>query len=168
MKTILSKQFRILAFGLLLFFIQIANAQSPIIKEFRNILIDAPNKFESYKVAKISDNKDKNYELYSSKIEELPFSVTRVIAKTNDEPSVYFIKYDVKNLDAMMLKLFINISTQYMTEINDMVKSGNYTGRDVKDNGDDITEVFDLKGNHVMDYISNADAHFIYVYSRTN
>lgn len=165
MKTILSKLVENTAVAILLFVVTLANAQSPIIQEFRNILADAPNKFESFKVDKLSENTEKNYQYYSSNIKELPFSTTRIVSKPNNEQSIYLIKYNVKNLDGMMLNIFTNISTQYMTEINDMVKSGKYTGRDLKDGTDGVTEILDLNGKHIVDYISNADDHYIYVYS---
>jgi len=140
------------------------NAQSPIIKTFREIVADAANDFNNYKVTKISENKEKNYDLYSSKIEELPFSSTKIIVPTNNKKPIYFIKYSIKDLDVMTLKLFTNISEQYITEINEMIKTGKYTGKDVKEKEDDITELYDLKGAHIMDYISNVNAHYIYIY----
>jgi hypothetical protein len=64
----------------------------------------------------------------------------------------------------MMLKMFTIISGQYITELNEMVVSGNYTGKDYTENGESTTEIKDLQGNTVAQYISNSTEHLVVVF----
>lgn len=71
-------------------------------------------------------------------------------------------------MDAMMLRLFTSISQQYITEVNEMVKSGNYTGRDYESNGESINELKDTKCELIFQYISSAKEHVLVFYGALN
>lgn len=152
---------------LILAFITIAfqnlSAQSPIIKEFREIVKDIPNQFNTIQKELLQDNTEKNYKIYSSTIEDSAIS-RAMISKSLADGAVYVIRFDVQSLDGMMLKMFTIISGQYITELNDMVASGNYTGKDYQNNGETTTEIKDLQGNVVVQYISNSTEHLIMVF----
>ena len=152
---------------LILVFITIAfqnlSAQSPIINQFREIIKDAPNQFNTIQKDLLQDNTEKNYKIYSSTIEDTAISKA-VISKSLSDGAVYVIRFDVQSLDGMMLKMFTIISGQYITELNDMVKSGNYTGKDYQNNGETTTELKDLQGNVVVQYISNNTEHLVMVF----
>ena len=65
----------------------------------------------------------------------------------------------------MMLKIMMVIAQKYVDEMNAMVKSGSYTGRDYeKTDGTTVTEIKDLNGVNIVDYQSNKDQHIVLVY----
>jgi hypothetical protein len=140
------------------------SAQSPIIKQFREIIKDAPNQFNTIQKELLQDNKEKNYKIYSSTIEDTAISKA-MISKSLADGAVYVIRFDVQNLDGMMLKMFTIISGQYITELNEMVSSGNYTGKDYNENGESTTELKDLQGNTIVQYISNEKEHLVLIFA---
>jgi hypothetical protein len=139
------------------------SAQSPVIKQFREIIKDAPNQFNTIQKELLQDNKEKNYKIYSSTIDDTAISKS-VISKSLADGAVYVIRFDVQNLDGMMLKMFTIISGQYITELNEMVASGNYTGKDYNENGESTTQLKDLQGNTVVQYISNSSEHLVVIF----
>jgi uncharacterized protein YxeA len=141
----------------------ISFAQTPIIKQFREVVKDAPNQFINFQKDLLKDNPEKHNKLYNSKIENTAIS-SNFISQTEGRGGVYITRFDVANLDGIMLKMFTLISGQYVTELNEMVKSGNYIGRDYQENGESITELKDLKGNLAVEYISNEKEHLVMVY----
>jgi hypothetical protein len=151
----------------IVFFIAVISfAQSPIIKQFREVVKDAPNQFTNFQKDLLSDNPEKHNKLYNSTIEDTAIS-NNFISQTEGQNGVYIIRFDVANLDGMMLKMFLTISEQYIKELNEMEKSGAYTGRDYQENGENITELKDLKGNVAVEYISNATEHLVMVYGKS-
>jgi hypothetical protein len=153
----------ILIIAIFLVAITTISAQSPVIKQFREIIKDAPNQFNTIQKELLQDNKEKNYKIYSSTIEDTAISKS-VISKSLTDGAVYVIRFDVQSLDGMMLKMFTIISGQYITELNEMVASGNYTGKDYNENGESTTEIKDLQGNTVAQYISNSTEHLVVVF----
>ena len=137
-----------------------ALAQTPVIKDFRTVVKDIPNQFANLKKDILQDNKDKNYKIYSSTIPDLAISKT-LITVTQAEGPAYIITFKTETMDTMMLRLFTMIAQQYMKEINEMVATGNYKGRDYKSNGEDITELTDNNGVKVLEYISSPKEHVI-------
>jgi hypothetical protein len=140
-----------------------ALAQTPVIKDFRTIVKDIPNQFDNLKKELLQDNTEKNYKIYSSTIADLPISKTLITITQTDGP-VYIITFKTETMDAMMLRLFTMIAQQYMKEINEMVATGNYKGRDYKSNGEDITELTDNNGVKVLEYISSPKEHLLLFY----
>ncbi len=140
-----------------------ALAQTPIIKDFRTIVKDIPNQFANLKKDLLQDNTEKNFKLYSSTIADLPISKTLITVTQTDGP-VYIITFKTETMDTMMLRLFTNIAQQYMKEINDMVATGNYKGRDYQANGEGITELTDNNGIKVLEYISSPKEHLLLFY----
>lgn len=140
-----------------------ALAQTPIIKDFRTVVNDIPNQFDNLKKDLLQDNKEENYKIYSSTIEDLAISRTLITITQSDGP-VYIITFKTETMDTMMLRLFTMIAQQYIKEINDMVATGNYKGRDYKSNGEDITELTDNNGVKVLEYISGPKEHLLLFY----
>jgi len=151
---------------IVLFITAISFAQSPIIKQFREVVKDAPNQFINFQKDLLSDNPEKHNKLYNSTIDDTAIS-RNFITKTEGQNGVYVIRFDVANLDGMMLKMFLLISEQYIKELNEMEDSGAYTGRDYRENGENITELKDLKGNVAVEYISSATEHLVMVYGKS-
>ena len=84
--------------------------------------------------------------------------------KDETKHAVYIIRYNVKDLDAMYLKLMI-MAQKYMDEFNVIAKSGMYLGRDYKnESGADVTEIKDKDGNNIVDYQSTKDQQMLIVF----
>ena len=138
-------------------------AQSDAILQFRQVVNDIPNQFDNLKKDLLQDNTEKNYKLYSSKIDDMPISKT-LISVSQKDGHVYIVTFNVENMDTMMLRIFTMISQQYINEINEMVKTGNYVGKDYNSNGEDITELTDKNGNLAFQYISSPKEHLLIFY----
>lgn len=147
----------------LLFLSAVTFAQSDAILQFRQVMQDIPNQFDNLKKDLLQDNTEKNFKLYSSKIEDLPISRT-VISVSPKVGHVYMVTFNVEKMDSMMLRVFTVLSQQYIAEINEMVKSGNYKGSDYTNNGESITELTDAKGELVFEYISSSKEHVLVFY----
>ena len=136
------------------------SAQSDAVLQFRQIVNDIPNHFDNLKKDLLEDNAEKKIKLFSSKIEDMPISKNFIsVSETNGH--IYLMSFNVENMLGMKLKLFNIIMQDYLKEINDMVKTGNYTGRDFNSNGEDYTELTDKNGNVTLQYISNPKEHLI-------
>lgn len=138
-------------------------AQSDVILQFRQVVKEIPNQFDNLKKDLLQDNTEKNYKLYSSKIEDMPISKTLISVSPKDG-HIYLITFNIEQMDSMMLRIFTSISKQYINELNEMVKSGNYKGRDYNSNGEDITELTNTKGELVLQYISSSKEHVLIFY----
>jgi len=143
-----------------------AQEPAPIIKELRSIVADASTGFESYLGEVDGKDEASGTTFYKSKKEpEASISQAFIMEKEATAHRTFILRYNVKDLDAMMLKMMMIMAQKYMDEINAMVKSGNYTGRDYeKPDGTTVTEINDLEGNHIMDYQSTNDQQMILVY----
>lgn len=138
-------------------------AQSDAILNFREVVKEIPNQFDKLKKDLLRDDTEKNFKLYSSTIEDMPISKT-IISVSPKDGHIYLVTFNIEQMDAMMLRIFTTISQQYITEINEMVKSGNYKGRDYESNGESITELTDAKGDLVFQYISSSKEHVLIFY----
>lgn len=147
----------------LLFLSTATFAQSDAILNFRQVVKEIPNQFDNLKKDLLQDNTEKNYKLYSSKIEDMPISKT-VISISPKDGHVYIVTFNVEQMDRMMFQIFSSISQQYINELNEMVKSGNYKGRDYNSNGENITELTDAKDQLVLQYISSGKEHLLIFY----
>ena len=147
----------------LLFLSAVTFAQSDAILNFRQVVNDIPNQFDNLKKDLLQDNTEKNFKLYSSKIEDMPIGKT-LISVSQKEGPIYLTTFNVEKMDSMMLRIFTTISQQYITEINEMVKSGNYKGRDYNSNGESITELTNNKDELIFQYISSSKEHVLIFY----
>lgn len=142
-----------------------AAAQSPVIKNLRTVIADAPNGFVSLRGEVTEENKEKKATFYKSTLEAAGGDAFMVKMEQTGKV-VYAIRYDIKNMQSAMLPLITKIIEQYIAELNEMVKSGKYTGREyTSDDGMSVTEINDQEGRHILDYSSNADWQNIYVFS---
>ena len=143
--------------------VSIARGQSPIIEDFRNIIKNIPANFDVLKKEMTEENKDKNYKLFTTTLADLPIC-DNFIFESPVEGTFLVLSYKVKNMDVMMMKIFNTMVPQYMNEINEMIKTGNYKGEDFEENGKSITEVTDLNGKIILQYRSNSEEHRIMFY----
>lgn len=146
-----------------LFIVAASVAQTPIIKDFRTVIKDIPNDFETLKSEMTEDGKDETYKLYTTTLDDSPICDSFIFESATGE-RVFILSYNVKKMDSMMFKIFNTMVPQYLNEMNDMVKTGNYKGEDYNDNGTSITEITDLKGKIIVQYRSTADEHRIMFY----
>ncbi len=139
------------------------SAQSPLINEFRTIVAERATGFKNLQKELLQENVEKQVKIYNSSIGQS--SICRaLITNSQQEGATFLLIYNVETMDGMMIKLFTNMAQQYVTELNDMVKSGQYKGRDYNDGADSITEVTDLDGKVVAQYVSNSADHMILVF----
>ncbi len=157
----------ILSAAVIFLFVINATAQSPIIVEFRDIVKNIPTNFQSIKKDLIEENKENNYKLFGTKLDDNPIC-DKFIYEPAGQPSVVILSFKVKNMADMMFKIFNTMVPQYLTEMNDMVKSGKYKGRDFQKDGKGVTEITDLNNNVVLQYQSDAEEHRLMFYGVKN
>jgi len=141
-------------------------AQSPAIQEFRQIVAARQSQFKNLQGDLLQDSPDKGLQIYASTIGESPISRS-LITQHTVEGATYLINYNVEAMDAMKLRLFTMLVEQYMAELNAMVASGNYKGRDYESNGETITELTDMEDNLVAQYISSSTNHLLMVFGKS-
>jgi len=149
----------------LFFYSGVTLAQSPVINEFRQIISQRDTHFKSLQKEILQDQPDKGLKIYSSLIGESAISKS-VIAQSTAEGASYMIGYNIESMNEMKLRIFSLLVDQYMAELNEMVKSGNYKGRDFQNNGESITELTDLSGSVVAQYISNPTDHLLIIFGK--
>lgn len=137
-------------------------SQTPIIQDFRKIIAEAPSHFNTLQTDLFQEND--GYKFYHSSIEASPIS-TVYIQTSEEEVPIYVIDFNVEAMSAQMIGLFMNMVEQYIDEINEMVKSGQYTGEDFNtEDGRSITEIRNLNNDIVVQYLSNSTNHSIYFF----
>ncbi len=140
-----------------------AQEASPVIKELRALVESGKTNFKSEVGAFIKTDEASKISLYKTKKETT--SATTLLMQSTDKQRVYLIKYDLKAMSPEMVGLMSVIVDQYINELNAMVKTGLYTGKDGTDSdGLDVTQMYDLAGNHVLDYKSTKDMQSIMLY----
>jgi hypothetical protein len=149
----------------LLLFVYGAQAQSLAIKEFRQIIAARDSQFKPLQKTLLREIPEDGMQIYASTIEDSPISKA-LIVQTKDKVGTYMISYNVDNMEIETMGLFMQLVEQYVLELNAMAKTGNYKGRDYNDNGDSITELTDMDGNVVAQYVSNKSNHLIMVYGK--
>ena len=143
-----------------------AQEPAPVIKELRSIIADAGTGFQSFIGDADGRDEASATTFYKLKIEpQISISQGFFLEKEITKHRTFILRYNVKDLDIMMLKIMMVIAQKYVDEMNAMVKSGSYTGRDYeKTDGTTVTEIKDLNGVNIVDYQSNKDQHIILVY----
>jgi hypothetical protein len=140
-------------------------APSLAVMQIRHLIESAKTDFKDDQGALIQEDKDTKISYYETK---KPTAGAQTFIYTSSNPDVtpmYVINYDVKAMDTNMLGLMTVIVNQYIDELNVMVKSGNYTGKDYKDaNGMGVTDIKDKDGNYILRYQSNSEKQNIYIY----
>lgn len=143
-----------------------AQEPAPVIKELRSIIADAGTGFQSFIGDADGRDEASATTFYKLKIEpQISISQGFFLEKEATKHRTFILRYNVKDLDIMMLKIMLIIAQKYVDEMNAMVKTGAYTGRDYeKTDGTTVTEIKDLNGANIVDYQSNKDQHIILVY----
>lgn len=136
-------------------------AQSPAVKQLREIIQQIPQKFAGIKGDKISEE-DGNVR-YQTK-SEFPGGNTFIVNFQSGNTQ-HFIFYRLDPDDATMFKLKGMLLTQYVTELNNMVKSGNYTGEDTKEDGVNVSTIYDKSGKTIMQLRSTTTYFAIVVFA---
>lgn len=137
-------------------------AQSPIIEDFRKIIADGPSQFSNLQSDLFQEND--GFKFYHSTIESSPISTVYIQVKEQELP-LYVMDFKVEEISTQMLGLFMNMVEQYIAELNDMVKSGLYTGEDyTTDDGKGVTELRNLNNDIVVQYVSSDTNHDIYFF----
>ena len=135
-----------------------SQAQSPAIKELRALVEEAPMKFETQLGEVDKENNGLVYYKTKNKSGDVSF-----IVKNKTGNHQYYMIYNL-DPDDMSFKLKKMLMDQYVTELNAMVKTGNYKGTDVVQDGNNVTRITDLAGNRVVDLQSTSSNFFVIVY----
>ena len=138
---------------------------SPAVQKLRELIESAKTGFRDDTGDLIRQDKTKKINYYKT-TKATAAAQTFIYKSTTDDPApVYVITYNLKDMETTMMTMVMTIVDQYIDELNIMVQSGNYVGRDYKDaQGMDITEVKDKKGNHILDYGSDKETQNIYIF----
>lgn len=143
-----------------------ANAQTeaPVITRLHALLQSAKTNFINDLDKKIDEDTTAHTIYYEAKIPVKGAESFFVHQPSGQNMMV--ITYDAKGDKAAEM---MPIVEQYMDELNKMVKTGNFTGKDYKSNtGLDITDVKDNEGNLVLRYTSSHEFQRIYLYGYIN
>ena len=141
-----------------------AQTTDHLISDLRVLISSAKTNFADDMGEKLSENTASKTVFYNTKY--ATSGAKSLISKKltgNTYTYIYAILYDLKDADAV--SRMIPVTDAYIDELNVMVQSGNYAGRDYKDeDGYDVTEINDKAGNHILDYFSNKEHQNIYIY----
>lgn len=139
-------------------------SQSPIITEFRKIIADAPAQFNNLKGDLFQENGGNKF--YHSNMEDSPIATSYIQQPPNQELPMYIIDYNVSKMDSQMIGLFSMMVNQYLDELNEMVKSGQYKGTDyTTSDGRSVTELKNMNNDLVVQYVSDATFHNLYFFA---
>lgn len=152
----------VLIVALIIFNVGKITAQSQIINDFRKIVAERTTGFKNLQTDLLQDNVEKGVKIYSPSIGNSVICKA-FITQSNTFGGTFLLVYNIEEMDAMKLTIFNNMAAQYITELNDMVKTGNYKGRDYNEGSDSVTEIKDLNDNVVVKYVSNDTQHMIMV-----
>jgi len=149
--------------ALALFNTIMAHAQSPIIKDLREVISQRNSSFKTLQKELVQDNTEKGIKAYMGSVGGSSIC-NAFVTQSNGQGSMYIFLFSLENMDIMQTKIFTDMAQQYINELNNMVKTGNYKGRDYRDGESLVTEITDLNGNIVVQYVSNAADHMIMVH----
>lgn len=139
------------------------NAQSPLITNFRQVIAQRDTNFKSLQQDMVQDNFEKGVKVYNGSLGQ-SYICNAVITQSTAQGVMYVFIYNIKDMDTMQLNIFSTMAQQYITELNDMVKTGNYKGRDSEEGENMVTEITDLNGKIVVQYASSPIDHMILVH----
>jgi hypothetical protein len=152
----------IVAFGIQLY----AKAQTePVqITQLHALLQSAKNNFAD-EIGKKIDEDTTSKSIYYETKKPTEAAETFIVHQASGQ-NMYVINYDGKG--DKIIKL-ITIVDKYIDELNNMAKTGNYTGEDYKSkSGKDVTDIKDKAGNLVLRYASDKETQSIYLYGYIN
>lgn len=143
-----------------------AQDAAPIVKELREVIGGAASSFQSFRGEQIEADSTNGIVYYKSAHKpEASNAGHFLIENIKTKHRFYLIRYELKSMDVMQLRIMTVMAQKYMDELNAMVKTGKYTGRDYKNaEGADVTEIKDAAGNNVVDYQSSAEQQMLIVY----
>jgi hypothetical protein len=136
-------------------------------KDFLALLQDAQNEFAINQGVLEYKDTVKHRQYYTPKI--TLGSTEHVIQEKTDELGTckaYLCSYDFTDTPSLITAM--NYLPIVLDELNKMHSSGNYRGRDYKDDGgSNITELVDTKGNYIMEVVSNEKALVLRLYAKS-
>jgi hypothetical protein len=128
-----------------------AQTAAPEITELRDLLKSAKNNFAN-DLGKVMETDSANHTIYYE-------------TKKPSGQNMYVISYDAKGDKVAGVMPLVD---HYLDELNNMLKTGNYTGKDYKNTqGKDVTDIRDKDGNLVLRYASNLENQSIFLYGPT-
>jgi len=141
-----------------------AQTEAPVITELHLLLKNAKNNFANdvgKKVEEDTATRNIYYETKNRVVAADPF-----ILHLGSGQNIFILNYDATG---DKLTALIPIVDQYIDELNKMVKTGDYTGNDYKnEKGKAVTDIHDKDGNLVLRYTSDKASQTVYLYGFTN
>lgn len=141
----------LLSLVVFMFFIFQGHAQTAdqVKSNFKTLVIEAATDFKNIK-GDVLENDAANKTVYYASSKSLGSTFEAICINSNDNTSYYSSKFEYSKT-AELVKAN-QILPGILDEVNAMVKSGKYKGRDYKKTAViDITELKDLEGNYIVE-----------------
>jgi proline dehydrogenase len=136
-----------------------AQTAAEITNNFKALLVESVTDFKNIQ-GEIVENDAENKVTYYACKKTLGSTLEAICLNANDNTAYFSAKYDYGITDELLKAT--EILPSLLVVINDMVKTGKYTGRDYTNNSNvEITEVKDLDGNYILEIESGADNKYL-------
>ena len=140
-----------------------AQTVAPEITELRDLLKSAKNNFTN-DLGKVMETDSATHTIYYETKKPTKLAETFIVHQASGQ-NMYVISYNAKGDNVANI---ITLTDHYIDELNNMLKTGNYTGKDYKNTqGKDVTDIRDKDGKLVLRYASNTENQSIYLYGPT-
>jgi hypothetical protein len=127
------------------------------------LLKSAKNNFAN-DLGKVMETDSANHTIYYETKKPTKLAETFIVHQASGQ-NMYVISYDAKGDKVAGVMPLVD---HYLDELNNMLKTGNYTGKDYKNTqGKDVTDIRDKDGNLVLRYASNLENQSIFLYGPT-
>jgi len=141
-----------------------AQTEAPVITELHQLLLSAKSNFTNEIGKKVEEDTLTKNVYYEAKKPALVADA--FIMHANTGQNMFILNYDATG---EKLNILIPIVEAYLDELNKMVKTGDYTGEDYKnEKGKAVTDMHDKAGNLVLRYTSDKASQTVYLYGFIN
>ncbi len=141
-----------------------AQTEAPVITELHQLLQSAKSNFVNEIGKKVEEDTVTQNVYYEAKKPAVAADAFVLHVKAGQ--NMFILNYDATG---EKLNILIPIVEAYLDELNKMVKTGDYTGEDYKnENGKAVTDMHDKAGNLVLRYTSDSKSQTVYLYGFTN
>lgn len=136
------------------------------VAELRALMESSKTNFKDEIAEKRTVTPVNGYYYYNTK-RKTEFAVTDIMENEKSGIRSYIINYPTDSkVSTDNLMAVLKVVPLYMTELNQMVKSGEYTGSDSTDeNGNSLTTILDKNGRTALIYKSNNDTQSLYIFN---
>jgi len=137
-----------------------AQTEAPVITELHQLLQSAKSNFTNEIGKKVEEDTVTQNIYYEAK--KPAVAADAFILHVKAGQNMFILNYDATG---DKLTSLIPIVEAYLDEMNKMVKTGEYTGNDYKnEKGKAVTDVHDKAGNLILRYTSDTASQTVYLY----